>query len=319
VWACALALAGLLLHESAAAAGEQAVAAADDGEWFTAFEQASLAAAQDPDVHPYALTAGIAAAHLDEPEIAARYLRTVAEGDDLPEAWVDLAAVEATLGDHQAALDAVHAALRLGVQRAPIAMAAGGLLLQLGKPDEARQAFAVAIADRPSIAGDPWWQTPGIAAVVPSIEDLAIPAAAPGVRWEIALMAGDRTGATDYAADPEASPLATSVIAGWSGDPSAAGELFAACRRDPTDLERLRWCARLAAHEGDLVLADQFRAIGEGISPGSSEGAAELRVASPGDTRVGTTQTARYWGLYTYRRPTPADLLVPGLIHLVLA
>jgi hypothetical protein len=24
------------------------------------------------------------------------------------------------------------------------------------------------------------------------------------------------------------------------------------------------------------------------------------------------------WGTFTYRRPTPADLLVPGLVHLVV-
>jgi tetratricopeptide (TPR) repeat protein len=315
--ACVLAVAGLLVHEASAAAGDRAVAAADAGLWLTAFGEASLAAGQDPDIHAYALTAGLAAAHVGDEETAARYLRIVAEADDLPEAWVDLAWVEAELGHTDAALEAARAALRLGSQRAPIAMAAAGVLIRLGAADEARAAFAAAVASRPTLAGDPWWQSPEVVGVVPSIEDLAMPVAAPEDRWEIALMVGDGVQAMSLASDTIVPGLARDVISAWT-DPRAASKLLDACRDDPTDLDRLRWCARIAGHQGDPATADHFRALAEGISPGTSEGAAELRVAVRNDLRVPSTQVARYWGLYTYRRPTPEDLLVPGVIHLVL-
>ena len=45
---------------------------------------------------------------------------------------------------------------------------------------------------------------------------------------------------------------------------------------------------------------------------------AELRVEEAGLASQLFGSPADFWGTYTYRRPTPNDILVPSLIHLGL-
>jgi hypothetical protein len=55
------------------------------------------------------------------------------------------------------------------------------------------------------------------------------------------------------------------------------------------------------------------------IVAGPASGAVgEIRVAPAGSEAVPAGLNSTFWGQYTYRRPTPADQLVPSLPHLML-
>ena len=197
-----------------------------------------------------------------------------AEADDLPEAWLDLAAEEALLGDEAAARDALDQAARLGLQRPALAMAIGDLAARLGEPDLSMTAFAAAVAANPSLAGDPWWnQDADRAARFPAIVDAAMDLTAPDGRWQIALMAGDPDRArallpaVAYVAGTASPP---DVIDAWEGDDAALARILAACDAHPLDAFALGWASRLESRRGNVEAAVRYL---EWAFIGSSRGA----------------------------------------------
>jgi hypothetical protein len=78
-------------------------------------------------------------------------------------------------------------------------------------------------------------------------------------------------------------------------------------------------CARAEGRIGEVDRANEFRYIANAqVGTAYSEGA-ETRVAR--GVVVGRSlegNPAIFWGTYTYRRPTPWDVLVPSLVHLTL-
>jgi O-antigen ligase len=315
--ALCVALVGLLAKEGPALLQEDAVRQANDGDWANAGTLADAAAAEDPAIHPYDLTAGLAAVRSGDFTSAASYFRVVAEDDDLPEAWLDLASAEIGLGNRQAALDALAKGMRLGRQRVAIAMAAGEAYRSLGDQEDAVDAFATALVQRPSLAADPWWQTTERRDLFPVVLSRMRASAGSDGRWEVALVMGDVETAHALVASTSSPELTAVITAAWAEDPETTRQMYAQCDANPLDLGPLLWCARVADHLGDGARADRFRAIAEGVSPGSSEQGSELRVQPSGLGDAPTTTTALYWGQYTYLRATPADLLSPTLIHLI--
>jgi O-antigen ligase len=320
--ACAVAVVGLQLTELPARQVEAATAAANEGDWQRAWELARTASAEDPDVSPYSFTAGLAAAHLGDLTAARDDFDRVVGRDDLPYAWLNLAAVNAQLGDRDRAVGDLHRALRLGWQRADVAMAAGALALDLADTDDAIEGLAGAVAARADLAADPWFQAaPSRLALYPAVIDRAIElimVLRPEDAWTIPLMAGDAPGSRALAPKAQDPVLAASIIDAWAGDASATATLLDACGREPLRLDRLTWCARLADRKGDQGEASRFRTLAEVISPGSSLGTFDLRVTASDEARdVAVHPTAYWWAIYTYRRPIPDDVLVPGLVHLV--
>src|SRR5207302_6976210 len=142
---------------------------------------------------------------------------------DLPEAWLDLAAEQLALGDKAAASGSLDRALRLGIQHVEISMPAGQLALELGDSDRAVATFAIALANAPSLATDPWWQgDPGRAALLPTVVERAVTDATPDSLWAIQLILGHveaAQAATATASDPAFAML---VIGAWGVDRSAA-------------------------------------------------------------------------------------------------
>jgi O-antigen ligase len=319
----ATAIAGLLLSESSARTEEVAVAHAIAGEWPEANTAARLAATADPSWAPYQLTMGLAAANIGDHERAAEAFRSVATSDDLPEAWLDLAAEEALLGDSDGARDALEHASRLGLQRPAIAMAIGELAERLGDMTRSDRAYATAISAVPSLAGDPWWQAnPARAARFPAILDTAIEAAGPGNKWEISLMAGDPERARELAPNSAAGSepsLENGVIDAWAGDAKAFSRILAICAERPLDDIALAWAARLYARHGDDANANLYRRWAYTANSVAVTSGTELRVSQhPMLGRTVAGDVAEFWGTYTYRRPTPWNLLVPSLIQLEL-
>jgi O-antigen ligase len=319
--ACGVAVVALVLQEFPAGLNQGAVAAANANRWSDALALANDAVRRDADMHSFEMTAGLAAAHVgDLPEAAAAF-RVVAERDDLPEAWLDLAAIEARLGKTGDASNSLARAMRLGQQRVAVAMAAGDLYMQLGQRDRAVTTFRGALELRPSLGGDPWWnESVERSGVFRDALRMASSALGPDGRWELALETRD-SAATLAAASSASNPqLSRDVTLAWGGDHMVADRLFRSCRNRPADLGPLLWCRRVALRLADNAEAAVFGGLAEGVSPGSTENGAELRVrGGTGSPDEGaTTTTALFWGTYTYRRPAPADLLVPGLVHLVL-
>ncbi len=148
VVALALALVGFGLSERTASTHAGAVAAYDEGVWAEADILAQEAVVEDPAWPPYQFTEGLTAAAAGEHQRAADAFRRAAEADDLPEAWLDLAAEEALLGNGDAAREALDHAVRLGLQRPALAMAIGELAARLGNTDLAASAFAAAMRGR---------------------------------------------------------------------------------------------------------------------------------------------------------------------------
>ena len=157
VAAVAVSVAGLLYQEIPAQHHANAVDRANLGDWASADASARQAAAEDPAVSPYLFTAGLTSARAGDHAAAAAYFAEVAQRDDFPEAWLNLAAEQAALGDRDGAIASIREAMRLGRQRPSIAMPAGDLALRLGATELAVDAFAAALVLNPSLAGDPWW------------------------------------------------------------------------------------------------------------------------------------------------------------------
>jgi len=315
-------IAGLLLQEVPSTAHDEAVELANDGNWAAALAPALVAAREDPAVSPYRFTAGLADAWSGDASAAATEFKVVAERDDFPEAWLNLAAEQAQLGENDQALASLRSALRLGRQRPVIAMPAGDLALRLGDTDLAIDAFSAALASTPSLAGDTWWTTdPTPAQLWPTILQRANSIIAPAARWELALMHGDVEGAKaneGASYDPYDPNFTLDVIAAWAGDTAALRTLLNRCDATPTALTEIVWCARLADRAGDKEAGSRYRLIANIQAPGIYRAAHELRVDRSPPTVFPILEggASIAWGTYTYRRVTAWDVLAPGLIRL---
>lgn len=316
--ALAAALVLLFRLERPALQNQQAVEAGNDGRWSAAVELAKEAVATDPDIPALRMTLGIVLSRTGAHGDAAVEFEKVAGSDDLPEAWLNLAAELADLGQPDAAIDAVRRALRLGYQRPAIAMPAGDLALRLGNSELARQAFAAALAANSTLGSDPWWLAePARAAILPGAIEGAIRQADASYVWEVALLAGEPERATVLASDSTDPDLARTVVFAWSGDTSAVDAVFQRCDETPLDLGPLAWCGRLASKLGDGGAALRYRSWAGYIVGGSEEAGSLVHVAAADRTgRWLAGGPATFWGYYTYRRPIPWNPLVPSLIHL---
>ena len=314
------AVAWLVRSEAIALEMDNGVRLANDGDWSGALTQFRAAATADPAMPPYQFALGVASADTGDLQAAEIALGQSARADNLPAAWLDLAAIRVERGDTAGARDALNQALRLGVQEAAINMGAGVVWLRLGDNVQATAAFALAVDQVPSLAGDPWWQsTPATATLWPAILDQAIGAAAPYTAFDIAVSAGDLDRARTIAnqiVDPATRQLVDLVLPAWGGDQGAIDSLYASVSVRPLDINVLSWAARVAARSGDDLRADRFRTLAVAASNTNGFGF---------DVRVGTVRSSvnlagigsLFYGYYTYRRPTPWDELVMSLPQLV--
>jgi O-antigen ligase len=308
-------VAGSLLAEIPVLRENEAVIAANHNLWSDALPIAREAAWLDPEISVYQLTLGLAEDRRGNHGAAAAAFRKVADRDDLPEAWLNLAAEERALGDVGAASNALGRALRLGVQRVEVAMPAGYFALQLGNDNLAVETFAAAMNLSPSLAGDPWWRRDSLAASIrePSFER-AVATAPLGAQWALWLSVGDRRHAADAGAQASNPDFARDVVAAWFGDASADQRVLELCVDHPLDLEAILWCGRLQAWLGDDKGAIRFRDQSAAINAGSPAAALTLGVAD-GPVTGSAPEAAYNWPVYTYRIYGPQDLLVPSLVH----
>ena len=315
---------GMLWTERAASVHASAVTEYNEGHWQEADALATRAAAEDPSWPPYQFTLGLTAARVGDHERAATAFRRSAAADDLPEAWLDLAAEEAARGGEAPAREALGRAARLGLQRPALAIAIGDLALRLGDSDLAITAFVAAIQKAPSLAGDPWWHLDAAReAMYAATVDDALAADDQDAAWQIALASGDskravRTiqAATDAARLPPMAASRVDIVEAWDGDLGAWDRVVRACVAWPSDYLLIPWCGRIANRIGDTTTADRFAEWAYLLL--EPDGAThEIRVAAtPPIGRTIAGAVADFYGTYTYRRPTPWNPLVPTLVQL---
>ena len=323
--ACAIAvvaatLAGLLLQEIPAMTAARSVQLADAGDWAAADGPARDAASMDPEISSYVLTAGLTAARGGDHSSAAADFRRVAERDDLPEAWVNLAAEQLDLGASAEARKSIESAFRLGRQRPAIAVAVADLAIRLGVHDLAVDAVVAALRANPTLAADPWWGENAARMAVIDEASARLEASGPvDLRWQLALVRGDVAAAHTLAAGTANATFDALVIDAWA-DQEPAIELFStACYGSPLDGTALTWCARVASHLSQSFWLADMRTLLEDLAPGYSDDAGEVYVdMNPNASARLGGGLQPIWGVFAYRRPVPHDLLVPGVAHLVL-
>jgi O-antigen ligase/Tfp pilus assembly protein PilF len=311
-------VAWLSISEGAAAQFDRGVTAANAGTWDQALPAFAETVRRDPDIPAYRLAFGVAAANGGDYVAAAAALERAATTDDLPVAWLDLAAVREASGDGAGAAAALDRALRLGRQQAQINLGAGIVRLRLGARDAAVDDLALALRQAPSLAGDPWWSTPEVTSVRSPALDRAIADADPATGFDLALSAGQLERARSLASqmEPTQRESALLVIAAWEGDGTARADLVVRARSRPLEIGVVIWCARIAARAGDQAAAAEFRTWLDTVSPGSALAGLEVRV-SPDPSPLVAGSTALFSGHYLYRRPTPEQLIVALLPQLV--
>lgn len=315
------ALVGLGAQELPALTAGRAVDLANRGDWAAADAPAREAAAQDPRISSYLFTAGLTAAHAGDHAASAAYFELVTRTDDVPEAWLNLAAEQAELGDTASATESLRRALRLGIQRPAVALAGADLALRIDQSDIAVRVFTTAVIQSPSILADVeyWSSSPLLQQMRPTATALAAEVAGPDVEWELALMTDHPEAARELAQAPGLDPATVDFVDAWGGDHGAYERLVERCADDPLNLNALFWCARIEGRRGDDAAANGYRYLANAQVGGTYRAGAELRVArEPLTGRSLEGNPAIFWGLYTYRRYTPWDVLVPSLVHLTL-
>jgi O-antigen ligase len=315
------AVAGLVRQETPARAMADGMRAAAREDWSAALPLFESAAEADPEVPSYAFARGLAEARAGDQSAALATLLRVAQAEDLPVAWLDVAALRLDAGDTAGATEAIERALRLGRQQPAILFGAGALMERLGDASGADAAWVSTLQYVPSLAGDPWWNNPVRAGRWPGIRDAALASMSGEGAVNLWLSSGDTEQAAQVAAqiaDPTSRERSILAVAAWDGDAAAREALDAYARDHPFDLAAVAWAGRVAARAGDRDALEDYRLWGNTVGGGYFGVVGEVRLAVEGMTGARTGLTGTFWGQYTYRRATPEDQLVPSLPHLVL-
>jgi O-antigen ligase/tetratricopeptide (TPR) repeat protein len=311
----------LTVSEGWAAMHAQAVGALNAGKNSEALEPARAAARSDPNMPAYQFTLGIAESRAGNQTNAAAAFARAAAFDDLPETWLDLAAIQASLGNTNAASASLSKATRLGSIQPAVAVAAGDLYARIGDSPNAILAFKTALKGTPSLAGDK-----GFAELVAHVIDPNV--LVDGVMDEL----GPVPASVEIAAeanrqeDAEAiigqlpsdqQGLMTLVVAAWFGDADALRQVRELAVSSPLDASLVSWRARLDARFGDVAGAESDRTWFQLIYGSTAESVYEERLDSvPSNPSGNSGTTSPFYGHFTYRRPTPWNQIVDLVPHL---
>jgi hypothetical protein len=220
-------------------------------------------------------------------------------------------------------MTALDASLRLGVQDAGVAVPAAVLAHRLGDDATAVVALAGAFRSAPDLVADPYWDSDP---AYPPLWSLACDQAIASLESEdrsedahiVAVLAGLEARATALAAGIEGYRRETAQAAqlAWTGSQAGADRVVELALAHPLDTYVLDWAARVSQALGDIDEARRFRSLavyaeGRGV-------AGALRIVDGTDAAVAPFGEWRFHGHYAYRRPTPWDLIIPGVPMVVV-
>jgi O-antigen ligase len=315
----ALSVGSLLIQEAPALMAQQAQRLADAGDWGAADAPARQAASLDPSIGSYTLVAGLTASRVGDHALATQEFSNVARVDDLPEAWLDLAFEQVTASDLEGARGSLVAAMRLGSQRQSIAVGVVDLATRIGDSDLASRAASILLGAYPLLATDPWWDADPARGAVRDDVVTALSVAGPvDARWQLDLARGDFVQAREQATALADASFRSDVVDAWAGNADAVAALKIACYDEPLRADLLQWCGRVAARNHDAAFEADIETLLAALIPGVPNGAAGVQIVTGDVTgRQIEGSPASIWGTFTYRRPTPQDLIVPEVAHLV--
>jgi tetratricopeptide (TPR) repeat protein len=158
--ACALVIPTLLRIDRAAALAVDGNDAALRGHWQVALDKYDAARMIDPGFTLYEIQTASALARVGRTSEARDMLARAVESDPVAVNVIGLAALEAELGDREAALAHVRQAIALSVNEPVVALNAGLIAERLGEPELALDQFANAIALDAPLASSRIWASP---------------------------------------------------------------------------------------------------------------------------------------------------------------
>lgn len=315
--ACASSAALLVWIEMSTLTAQRATDLAAAGDAQGAYEAAQEAASKDPDLPVYDFLAGLTAARVGDKVGALAAFTRSASADDFPEAWLNVAAIQIELGKPTDATASLDRALRLGYQRATIAIPAGGLWLELSERQRAIDAFAKGVIAAPSLASDAnWLATPEIAPIRSEILESALASAPLDVAFRIAVEADQLDRATAVAAQLTGSEatLDKLVVGAWSGNTPDWDALLALAQSRPLDTRVLAWCERVSQHLGRWEEARRYGHWLSVVDPAADAILGEvLRITTSTSAPTPWSASGGY-GAFVYRRQLPGNFGVPGLL-----
>jgi hypothetical protein len=109
------------------------------------------------------------------------------------------------------------------------------------------------------------------------------------------------------------------VIDAWNDQEPAVEALVKDCYTSALDANRLNLCAKVAAHVNREPWLADLRDMLEVLGPDRSNEAGLVIISNaPAANERLAGPTVPFWGVFTYRRPVPRNLLVPGVATLIL-
>ena len=294
-----------------------------EGQYEHALEHIDDALSRDPGQSTYLWIQALAAAGIGDTAMARADFRAVGEHDDLPQAWLNLAALDLNAGDPAAARQELERALRLGIQQPAITVPAVQLWLRLGNQEEAVRAALFALWIAPALTDDPWWNTsPALTRVRDKARsELLSNEQAASAAWQVAMYAGDFSTSRAIAIrlPPQQGRLARLVIDAWAGVDAALPALEAQARDQPQS-DASKWVARVAEHNGDGATAAAFRHWAE---LGSDAAGVDSGYDTVVTNRLGVFHPvpgpdANFHFWHVYRRAVPGDMLLDTLPKLTM-
>jgi hypothetical protein len=175
------------------------------------------------------------------------------------------------VGRHRGRPFGAREAERLGLQRAPVAVAAGWQRWQRGDRTAAISDYAVAVVAAPTLASDPFWSSdPEMSAARPAIMDAALQQLAGNapLRFTLRLLGGDAAAATAELASLSAADRAVYdlAVAAWQGLPGAEADLQQLAERQPLDPVPVGWCQLVAIRHDEQDLVARYGMAGRPVS-----------------------------------------------------
>jgi O-antigen ligase/tetratricopeptide (TPR) repeat protein len=302
------------LAAASALAGDRA---ALDGDWSTALDRYSDAAATDTDFTLYDIQTAAALARTGKLEEARTVLADAVRADPVAVNLVGLAALERDLGNAEGAIDLVRRAMLLGSGEPTVALNAGLIAESVGDLELALDQFAETVALVPELAESPLWDSPDRRVAKTAVIDAAIARTNPFTGAVLYAYVGRSVEALQLiqAQPPSETRDTYLAIVQWLTGDSRAGLAALEARLDDNALDwhAAAWIARLSRRAGDTAQAVRY---GRWAIVVQSDVA--LSVVLEDEIDLG--HTSPYAGLdrayptAVYLRPPSPFLLMPQLV-----
>jgi tetratricopeptide (TPR) repeat protein len=299
--------------EAASVDGDAAVAALADRQYQDALELAEKAIQRDNDLPLYWVIAGLSEAAVGDKDAAERHFLAAATTDDLAESWLNAAALKVDREDFAGAAQDLVRAERLGLQRPQVAVPAAILWLELNQPARSVHALTSALTASPSLADDPFLSQGPLAPILDAAINRGVTDGPSRSSFEMELRTGRPV--TTSGLDDQAAATADLIVAAWDGDVAARQELEQYASTHPMDLWAVGWCAKIAKRVNDDEAVDRYRRWANIVDPlSASQLTGVVRVDDKRGPRAGINWTvSSAYGTALYRRPNPANLVLPEL------